>query len=339
MPWPYSQRRSALISEKKVLVWWRPREGHGRRDGKGAGAAASEGPARRLQPRQPRPPPPPAPAAPSAPGLRDGSAAPRPLRPPDSEETRDGGRKDSRDPHDTVGRARSSARARQLPPDGLRLWPPPPPPPRPPPGPGETRAPLRGRSCPGEALPARVGPRRPPSRRHLQRGPVGCQGSAAGSAARRTRCRLDFGPSPAAGVARAEDSGRAVGPGRGGTSLAEALRPRDAGGYWGPTPRCAARQEGANAPEGSFLARDSSDDRYLLGSSFRSHGRTLRTRTGPSHGRFSLYEPPDGEGHTSAVALTGHSIPDSENGAFGHPGSRVPGSAPSPVRPARRVPR
>uniref|UniRef100_A0A8C6UBV9 Suppressor of cytokine signaling 6a n=1 Tax=Neogobius melanostomus TaxID=47308 RepID=A0A8C6UBV9_9GOBI len=69
------------------------------------------------------------------------------------------------------------------------------------------------------------------------------------------------------------------------------------GWYWGPITRWEAEEKLVNLADGSFLVRDSSDDRYLLSLSFRSQGKTLHTRIEHSNGRFSFYE-------------------DSENGAF-----------------------
>lgn len=148
----------------------------------------------------------------------------------------------------------------------------------------------------------------------------------------RVRHHLNFDPNSAPGVSRVYDSVQRSGP-MVVTSLTEELKKlARQGWYWGPITRWEAEEKLVNLADGSFLVRDSSDDRYLLSLSFRSQGKTLHTRIEHSNGRFSFYEQPDVEGHTSIVDLIEHSIRDSENGAFCYSRSRLPGSATYPVR-------
>jgi suppressor of cytokine signaling 7 len=106
------------------------------------------------------------------------------------------------------------------------------------------------------------------------------------------------------------------------------------GWYWGPLTRQEAEEKLAGYSDGTFLVRDSSDDRYLLSLSFRSQGKTLHTRIEFSNGYFSFYSFPDSdnEGYTSVVELIERSMQYSSVGVFCFSRARALGSPAVPVR-------
>ena len=106
------------------------------------------------------------------------------------------------------------------------------------------------------------------------------------------------------------------------------------GWYWGPVTRVEAEEKLQGADDGTFLVRDSSDERYLLSLSFRSQNKTLHTRIEYSNGFFSFYSFPDSdsEGYRSVVDLIEWSMHHSQAGVFCFSRGKAMGSPAVPVR-------
>lgn len=106
------------------------------------------------------------------------------------------------------------------------------------------------------------------------------------------------------------------------------------GWYWGPISRVEAEARLEGLPDGSFLVRDSADDRYMLSLSFRSEGRSLHSRIEYSTGLFSFYTFPDSEndGFVTVVQLIDHAMKFSQDGIFCFSRGRNVHSPTIPVR-------
>lgn len=83
--------------------------------------------------------------------------------------------------------------------------------------------------------------------------------------------------------------------------------------YWGPLTQEQAEGKLRGLPNGYFLVRDSSDERYLLSLSFNSNGRPVHTRFEYVGGLFSIN---DSQGYVSVVDLIEDAVRESQNGIY-----------------------
>ncbi|OWF44601.1 uncharacterized protein LOC110458131 isoform X2 [Mizuhopecten yessoensis] len=107
---------------------------------------------------------------------------------------------------------------------------------------------------------------------------------------------------------------------------------KDCGWYWGPLSWDEAEIKLMNKPDGSFLVRDSSDDRYILSLSFNMQGRVHHTRIEHHKGKFSFWSQPDSHGKATIREFIEQCVKNSRNGQFLYfirPSG--PGSPPMPV--------
>lgn len=100
------------------------------------------------------------------------------------------------------------------------------------------------------------------------------------------------------------------------TLAKELMRLSRYGWYWGPVSREEAEEKLADQPEGAFLVRDSTDDRYLFSLSFRSSGRTLHTRVEYCNGEFSFYAQPRSDSYHSMAELIERCVIESQSGIY-----------------------
>ncbi|KAL5005766.1 hypothetical protein ScPMuIL_016924 [Solemya velum] len=91
---------------------------------------------------------------------------------------------------------------------------------------------------------------------------------------------------------------------------------KDCGWYWGPLNWDEAEATLAEKTEGSFLVRDSSDDRYILSLSFKSHDRVHHTRIEHHKGKFSFWSQPDSHSRGTIKEFVDLCIENSRNGRF-----------------------
>ncbi|XP_034176277.1 uncharacterized protein LOC117602408 isoform X2 [Osmia lignaria lignaria] len=119
----------------------------------------------------------------------------------------------------------------------------------------------------------------------------------------------------------------------------ELLKLSNYGWYWGPISGTEADAKLMSEPDGAFLVRDSSDDRYVLTLSFKSSGKLLHARMEHSGGLFSLCNQSESEGFSSVADLINYSMNFSQSAVFCYSRPKYPGHPSFPVRLTKPVSR
>lgn len=105
------------------------------------------------------------------------------------------------------------------------------------------------------------------------------------------------------------------------------------GWYWGHLGFEEAEVRLTGKPDGAFLVRDSSDDRYILSLSFRSQGTTHHTRIEHYRGKFSFYAQQNIHEAATIVDFIENAMRYSQDGmCLYYLRPRSPSSPPAPVQ-------
>ena len=104
--------------------------------------------------------------------------------------------------------------------------------------------------------------------------------------------------------------------------------------YWGPLSSKEAEVKLHGKPDGTFLVRDSNDNRYLLSLSFRSAQKTLHTRIEFCKGKFSFYSAPfiSTGSFASVIELIDNCVETSKERVYCYTKGRALNGATFPVR-------